>query len=371
MSPDRTVQASLVTLFDSYQETGRVSSGLAEKLDALRRYLVNPHLEFQPFLSVIMRTQGKRLEPLKDALLCLYSQTDSDFEVIIVDHGSSAFAARQVAEIIGSYPQSFRDKIRVIRVEGGTRGTPLNVGVQAAHGRFVAVYDDDDLIFAHWVESFHSAERAGVTRLMRANVAVQQAVPELWPQDQSGFRTLSWPKADYAKSFNQVDHLIMNHSPFMSWAFPRSLFTEWGLVFDETLSVCEDWDMILRGSTLMGVDDVLHLTAIYRKWEGASSSYTEHDRASWLASEARVIEKLNENPWVASPGVVEDIRKYIAAESALHPVINTMQVTINTMRDEYSDVVSSRSWKITQPLRWLYPKLAGIKRRIRRLLRQR
>ena len=34
-----------------------------------------------PFLSVVMRTQGKRICALKEALLCLYAQTCRDFEV--------------------------------------------------------------------------------------------------------------------------------------------------------------------------------------------------------------------------------------------------------------------------------------------------
>ena len=37
-----------------------------------------------PFLSVVMRTQGKRTNALKEALLCLNAQTDQDFEVIVM-----------------------------------------------------------------------------------------------------------------------------------------------------------------------------------------------------------------------------------------------------------------------------------------------
>ena len=39
-----------------------------------------------PFLSVIIRTQGKRFEALKEALLCLEAQTDDRFEVHLILH---------------------------------------------------------------------------------------------------------------------------------------------------------------------------------------------------------------------------------------------------------------------------------------------
>ena len=76
----------------------------------------------------------------------------------------------------------------------------------------------------------------------------------------TGFRTSSWPKAEYPDHFDLLQHLLVNYSPFMSWAFPRSLFFTYGLRFDEQLTVCEDWDVILRGSLICGVDDVPHLT---------------------------------------------------------------------------------------------------------------
>ena len=66
----------------------------------------------RPFLSVVMRTQGKRLESFKDALLCLASQTDQDFEVVVVEHAKKI--SPKILKIIDSQPSFMREKISAI-----------------------------------------------------------------------------------------------------------------------------------------------------------------------------------------------------------------------------------------------------------------
>ncbi|WP_374007754.1 glycosyltransferase family 2 protein [Leifsonia sp. LS-T14] len=331
--------SSLVDALKALAENDGVEPELGE---ALRRTIDLIDHEFTPdapFLSVILRTQGKRFEPFKDALTCLAAQTDQDFEVVVVDHDAEPEAAKRVREAIDMQMPSFRERIRVIEVSGGSRAKPLNAAIDVVKGRYVAVYDDDDILFANWVEEFHTASRVAGSRMLRSLTATQQVKPELWPQQHQGFRTISWPKAEYAPRFVQFDHFIVNHSPFMSWAFPRQLFSRLGYRFDEELSVCEDWDMILRGSLLLGVHDVPALTAIYRRWEGGTSSYTEHTRDSWAASEARVLRKLNASVLLLAPGTVTRVRELMAFQE------------YESARKTLVMVLNSRSWKLTRPLR--------------------
>src|SRR5699024_9550868 len=142
-------------------------------------------------------------------------------------------------------------RVRLVDVRGGGRARPLNVGIELARGHYISVFDDDDLVLANWVEGFLAASVSAEGKLLRSLVATQTVVPEQWSQDAHGFRSMSWPKAEYARSFDLYDHLIVNHSPFMSWAFPSHLFSMLGVRFDEQLAVCEDWDVILQGSLLM------------------------------------------------------------------------------------------------------------------------
>ncbi len=352
-SPDGIRESSFVGLIDDLLRQQSIESEFAERLRAVKSALTTSE-DARPFLSVLLRTQGRRIEPLKDALLCLSGQTDEDFEVILIDHAAEPEDAAEVRAIVAHQRPSFRSRIQVIDVKGGTRATPLNVAVKAANGRYLAVYDDDDLVFGNWVEEFHTASRFGEGRLVRSIVATQKVRPESWANGAAGFRSLSWPKAEYAKTFDQLAHLRSNHSPFMSWAFPEVLFSKFGLEFDEKLSVCEDWDMILRGSLLCGVDQADSLTAIYRRWEGGASSYTAHSTTAWRESEARVITKLDRGSVIFPPGTIEQIRNLMGSDQ--------------TSR-ELQLVLGSWSWRVTRPVRFAKRKALTVKFHLERLAR--
>ncbi|UOQ59922.1 glycosyltransferase family 2 protein [Leucobacter rhizosphaerae] len=299
--------------------------------------------EDRPFLTVVMRTQGKKPEAFKDAILTLYGQSDQDFELLVMAHNTGESDLAVVRRIIDQQAPSFRERIRLVEVTGGGRSRPLNTALTEGRGRYFAFFDDDDLVFGHWVESFHTASEQQRGRLLRAVGSTQRMEHETWPGGASGFRSTTWPKAEYLRTFEFERHLERNHSPFMSVAFPRELFETWGERFDEVLDVCEDWDMILRGAFLVGVTSVDELTVVYRLWTGVTSSYTEHDRAAWQASEARVRDKLNSRPSImpeGAPNSIVDSMRQVETQIVIdNPVIH--------------QIMSSTSWRITAPLRWV------------------
>ena len=108
-----------------------------------------------PFLSVITRTQGKRPDMLTETLLSLTGQSNTNFELLIMGHNLTDEQHQTVSEIISDLPDWMRERTRLIPVTGGTRTTPLNMGFEAAKGEYIAVLDDDDLVFDHWVETFY------------------------------------------------------------------------------------------------------------------------------------------------------------------------------------------------------------------------
>ncbi|PZU46374.1 MAG: hypothetical protein DI566_07740 [Microbacterium sp.] len=311
------------------------------------------------FLTVVLRTQGRRPETLKDSLLCLMGQTDEDFEVIVACHDIADADFAVVTGVIESQPPSFRERVRVMRVHGGLRARPLNKAVREARGSYLSFFDDDDLVFGHWVESFAKAARTAPGRLVRARVAAQHAKPELWPSDQDGFRHVSWPSAEYPRHFDQLAHLRMNYSPFMGWAFPRQLFFTLGELFDEELFVCEDWDLILRGSLLCGVVEADNLTAIYRRWDGVESSYTAHDMIQWEASQARVITKLDERSIIVPGGTVSRLRALLDERDQLAQI-----------RDHHHAIMASRGYRYSAPVREAM-RVADFGRRALRRLKRR
>lgn len=311
----------IVNLIRSSVETDSASPALVSAVERLANVICAPPDDDDdaPFLTVIVRTQGRRLRALEDSLLCLAAQTDQDFEVIIVGHNMPAPELAELRADVAAFDPEFQARVRIDTVEGGTRAAPLNRGLELARGHYFAVFDDDDLLFGNWVETFHglSQQHPGVP--IRALVANQRLRPEAWTGHDGGFRTTSWPLLEFPATFEWFEHFLQNRSPFMSWAFPMTLVRFFGKRFDDELVVCEDWDFILRSTQLLGVVDAPQITSIYRRWEGGGeSSYSAHDRAEWAASEARVLDRFRHRPLTIPPGDLDGLRQRMLLVEALH-----------------------------------------------------
>ena len=98
-----------------------------------------------PFFSVIVPVFN-RASVLGATLRSVLSQTCQDFEIIVIDDGSSD-NPRAVVESLGD------PRIRFIRQENQGGGTARNTGINAAQGRFIAPLDSDDAFLPHHLES--------------------------------------------------------------------------------------------------------------------------------------------------------------------------------------------------------------------------
>lgn len=105
----------------------------------------------KPLVSVVV-THFNRHHLLKPLLAALERQTYKNFEVIVVDDGSTKPAA--VAYVSSLKRAKFRYKLTVLRTENRYLGAARNAGVQAARGEFVKFQDDDNLPLAHEIEFF-------------------------------------------------------------------------------------------------------------------------------------------------------------------------------------------------------------------------
>ena len=92
-----------------------------------------------PKVSIIIavRNGGKYIER---AIRSCLNQTFDDYEVIVVNDGSSD-NTRAVAKLFGD-----RIKVRTIMREAGGCGVPSNVGIRAAQASFIVRVDADDYI---------------------------------------------------------------------------------------------------------------------------------------------------------------------------------------------------------------------------------
>lgn len=92
-------------------------------------------MEF-PFFTVVIPVYNRRDE-LRAVLISLKDQTTTDFEVIVVDDGSTDDLS-DVVEKITDYP------ITLIRQENLGGGAARNKGITNARGKYIAFLDSDD-----------------------------------------------------------------------------------------------------------------------------------------------------------------------------------------------------------------------------------
>lgn len=320
-----------------------------------------------PFLSVIMRTQGRRPETLRDGLACLLGQTNQDFEVIVLPHRVTYDVQVEIERMVDDFPEEVRARSRVVPVDAGGRSRPLNVGVREARGRYIAILDDDDLVLGHWVETFAWLAAREPGRVLRC-VAVEQDIAEAprgpvrgW----AGHRTVSAVRHRFASEFDLYDHLIENQSPPVSLAFPRSAFRDLGLSFDEDLNVLEDWDMLLRTALLCGVASTPQITSVYRRWSVGEASHTLHDREEWKGTENAIVQRLDADVHLFPPGTIRRLRRRGAPDAGardllaeaqqwahkLEADVEELRLALLTAEREAEALRASRTWRLTAPVR--------------------
>jgi glycosyltransferase involved in cell wall biosynthesis len=180
-----------------------------------------------PLVSVIIPTYNRGWI-VQEAVDSVLAQDFSDYELIVVDDGSSD----NTPAILKAYGRQFT----VLHQPNKGVSAARNRGIAAAAGRFIAFLDSDDL----WLPKKLSSQ---VDFFNRHPDAVLNQTQEHWIRN--GVRVN--PK----KRHHKFSGMIFEKSLALCLVSPsavmikKSLFDTVG-VFDEQLPACEDYDLWLR-----------------------------------------------------------------------------------------------------------------------------
>ena len=325
----------------------------------------------RPFITVVVRTQGTRIEQLRLALVSVANQKFSDFEVVVVGHSMAENAVADLENMLGELPLELRTKLSVEFVKGGLRSTPINHALKTFQGRYITFLDDDDEVYPNWLNVFFDLSQAEPGKILRSQAATQEFSWELMEGKftSSPESELSQP---WSPQFSLLDHILGNQSPFMTLAFPRILHDHYRMTFDESLSTTEDWDFLLRAAGIVGVANSLDVTAVYKRWQGFSTS-ADIPTSEWEENAKAILKRLDSSPVLLPSGEVAALYRLVSermqdAQNAMEIHLNEkfriaseeerMRVTheANLLKDAitaYHLEINHVFWRITQPIRWL------------------
>lgn len=102
-----------------------------------------------PKISVIMLTYNRE-NYLKRAVEAILAQTFQDFELILVDNGSTDHSG----EICDMFQEKDK-RIKAIHIEKSNIGTGRNKGLDIAEGEYIAFADDDDVAEKDFLETLY------------------------------------------------------------------------------------------------------------------------------------------------------------------------------------------------------------------------
>jgi glycosyltransferase involved in cell wall biosynthesis len=209
----------------------------------------------EPLVSVVIPAYNAAAF-IKDCVESVLDQTFRDFELIVVDDGSTD----GTAEVLAAYG----DRIHCLRQPNGGVSRARNQGVARARGRWVAFLDADDA----WTRTklgrqVEELRRRPDCRACYTAILVADARLNPLAEQRSGRGTVE-----------TVDLLVEGNlvtGSASSVVCDKELLIRLG-GFDEGLSLCADWDMWLRLASTTSFAYVDEPLVLYRRSSSSMST---------------------------------------------------------------------------------------------------
>jgi len=200
-------------------------------------------------VSVIIPTYN-RSSLLKMAIDSVLIQSYENYEIIVVDDGSNDTTAK----LIDSYAS---EKLRYFYQKNRGRSAARNLGIEMAHGEYVAFLDSDDMFLPQKLE------------LQACELDANPSIGLVY---------------SYAKNIDENGNYLSYHfeGNLSGWVYPALLYIKNNVIttptvmvraevlaevggFDESMDVCEDldlWRRIARDHQIMQIPQPLSLVRI-------------------------------------------------------------------------------------------------------------
>jgi GT2 family glycosyltransferase len=243
-----------------------------------------------PLFSVVIPTYNRAVKVVR-AVESVLAQTLADYEVWVVDDGSSDDTAQRLAP--------YQERIHYLRQANGGVAAARNRGIQASSGRYIALLDSDD----RW----HPHKLAAMARAITAYPQAGLFYSQFEAVDEAGQRL--WVDRSRVVRGSAYHTLLRGDFLATSSAVIQRECLDFAGGFDPLMTPCEDWDLWLRISRKYSLHLVPEILVAFE--------HIPHDKLSsntraWLAAHDRVIEKA----LAADPALGADVRRAVRANLA-------------------------------------------------------
>lgn len=193
-----------------------------------------------PFFSIVMPTFN-RGHILHEAVISIQRQTFSDWELLIIDDGSSDATQSQVNELLSD------TIIHYLQQPHQGAAKARNHGLQKSIGQYIGYLDSDNLYHRNFLEKAYQA----LANNPNIDCLYGNLLSEL-----HGTRI--------NRAFSWGDLLEANYIDLNVFIHKRACTEQYG-AFDESLTRLIDWDLILRYTQFSNVSYLNTPAAIYRE----------------------------------------------------------------------------------------------------------
>jgi glycosyltransferase involved in cell wall biosynthesis len=183
-----------------------------------------------PTVSIVITTYN-RLSLLPTAIDSALSQVDCDFEVIVVDDGSTDDTVAELGRRYAAEP-----RLRVLTRANGGPPAARNTGIDAARGEWLALLDSDDW----WDPSYVGSQ----LKVLAANPAADMVLCNGRRQDQDGSWHLLFDNPNFTMP-TSIEAMCAGTWIQPSFTVVRTAVAR-RLRFDETMYMGDDQEFMWR-----------------------------------------------------------------------------------------------------------------------------
>lgn len=216
-------------------------------------------------ISVIIRTKD-RPKLLKRALHSVKLQTYSNLEILIINDGGQSLKS-----ILPG------NDFKLIELENNHgRSAAANMGIENVTGKYIAFLDDDDFFYPNHFEvmSKHFSEQKVLYTDALKRV-------EKWENFFDNF-------LEYSFEFNSQKILHENFIPFQCLLFPAQDLKD--NLLDTSLTVYEDWDLLIRLSKKYDFVHIKEITSEY-SYRMEKSNTTGSNKKLWKETKELILKR--------------------------------------------------------------------------------